>query len=288
MKFGVFIFGTEYTMSLPALGRAAEERGFESLFVPEHTHIPASRESPWPGGPRLPMEYSHCLDPFVALGAVAAVTSKLRLGTGICLVVEHEPIALAKQIASLDVLSNGRFLFGIGAGWNLEEMRNHGTDPSHRFKLMRERVQAMRQIWTADEASYHGDFVNFDRIWAWPKPTQRPYPPVIIGGDGPNTLKRVADYGDEWMPIVGRAGVVEERLSNRITELNQLAAARGRGPIPVSTFGARPKPESIEGYRAAGVSRCIFMLPPAGESEVMASLDRLAPLVQEFSESVGV
>jgi probable F420-dependent oxidoreductase len=279
MKFGAFIFPTDYAIDPAELGKAVEERGFESLWVAEHTHIPAARESPWPGGPELPKEYSHSLDPFVTLSAVAAVTTRLRLATGICLVVEHDPIALAKSVASLDHLSNGRFLFGIGGGWNLEEMRNHGTDPAHRFKLMRERIQAMQQIWTQEEATYHGEYVDFDRVWSWPKPVQRPYPPVIIGGDGPNTLKRVVDYGDEWMPITGRSS---DPLA-RIPELNRLANERGRATIPVGVFGARAEAQVIEQYEAAGVSRCIFGLPPAPAAEVLPRLDRFAEVVQRYS-----
>src|SRR3954471_13443147 len=177
------------------LGRAAEERGFESVFFPEHSHIPVSRDTPWPTGGDLPLEYSHALDPFVAMTAVAATTANLRIGTAICLVAQRDPIILAKQIASLDHLSGGRFLFGVGAGWNVEEMRNHGTDPATRWKLVRERVEAMTAIWTRDQASYHGDLVDFDPIWSWPKPAQRPRPPVLVGGGGPTVLKRVLSYG---------------------------------------------------------------------------------------------
>src|ERR671936_1276605 len=184
MRFGVAMFPTDYSMEPAELARMAEERGFESLFFPEHTHIPASRRTPYPPGGELPDEYSHTLDPFVALTAAAAATERLRIGTGICLVVERDPIVTAKEVASLDRLSGGRFLFGVGAGWNREEMANHGTDPRRRHELMRERVEAMKAIWTEDEASYHGRYVDFDRIWAWPKPLQRPHPPVIVGGNG--------------------------------------------------------------------------------------------------------
>ena len=280
MDFGVFTFPTDYTMDIVALGREAEQRGFESLWLPEHTHIPASRESPWPGGPELPREYSHCLDPFVALAAVAGATSRLRLGTGICLVVEHDPITLAKQISTLDHISGGRFLFGVGGGWNLEEMRNHGTDPARRFRVLRERVQAMKQVWTQDEASYHGEFVNFDRIWSWPKPVQRPHPPIVVGGDGANTLKRVADYGDEWMPIVGRRDI---GLAEKMAELNRLAGLKGRGPIPVTAFGVAADPREIERMRALGVHRCIFNLPNAGDDRVMPAFERLSGLMAEVA-----
>ncbi len=272
MKFGVTIFPTDYAMNIVELGRALEERGFESLFIPEHTHIPTSRESPWPGGPELPEEYRHTLDPFVALGAVAAATKSLMLGTGICLVTEHDPIVLAKEIASLDLLSGGRFLFGIGAGWNFEEMRNHGSDPAHRWGIVRERIRAMQRIWTQDEAEFHGKYVNFDPIWSWPKPVQKPHPPVLIGGNSPGTFKRVLDYGDEWLPIMGRGAPIEEQIA----ELQRQAQERGRAPIPITVFGVRPDAETIERLAAAGVTRCLFGLPPAGEEKIMPLLDRFA------------
>jgi probable F420-dependent oxidoreductase len=276
MQFGVSMFPTEYSIGLVELARAAEEFGFESLFVPEHTHIPAERRTPWPGGAELPREYSHTLDPFVALGAAAAVTSRLKLGTGVCLVVERDPIVLAKEVATLDHLSNGRFLFGVGGGWNVEEMANHGTDATRRWRLLRERVLAMKQIWTSDEAEFHGELVNFDRLWSWPKPVQRPHPPIIVGGNGPHTLQRVIDYGDEWMPIPGRGPSIEERM----TTLAQLADAAGRGPIPVSIFGMRPDPSTIERFQAAGVARCLFSLPAAPADQVLPILERCANLVR--------
>ncbi len=200
MKFGLAMFVTEDTPSPSELARTAEERGFESLFFPEHTHIPASRDTPYPAGGELPPEYSRTYDPFVALTAAAAATERLLVGTGICLVVERDPIITAKEVATLDHISGGRFLFGVGAGWNVEEMRNHGTDASHRFGLMRERIEAMKAIWTEDEASYSGRHVNLERIWAWPKPLQKPHPPILVGGNGPRVVDRVLAYGDEWMP----------------------------------------------------------------------------------------
>ena len=276
MKFGVYMFPTDYAIDPVSLGRAAEGHGFESLFVPEHTHIPASRRSPFPGGGELPKEYSHTLDPFVALGAVAAATERLMLGTGICLVIERDPITLAKEVASLDFISGGRVLFGIGGGWNREEMENHGTDPTRRWKLLRERIEAMQQIWTEDAAEYHGEFVDFDPIWQWPKPIQKPHPPVIIGGDGANTLQRVVRYGDGWMPIGRRAD-----FKARIDELNQLSAAAGRADIPVTIFGAAPKPEVIDAYAEAGVERLLFHLPPAPRDEVLPLLEQRAELVRQ-------
>ena len=275
MKFGVYMFPTDYAIDPVSLGRAVEGHGFESLFVPEHTHIPASRRSPFPGGGELPKEYSHTLDPFVALGAVAAATERLMLGTGICLVIERDPITLAKEVASLDFISGGRVLFGIGGGWNREEMENHGTDPTRRWKVLRERIEAMQQIWTGDAAEYHGEFVDFDPIWQWPKPIQKPHPPVIIGGDGANTLQRVVRYGDGWMPIGRRAD-----FKARIDELNRLSAEAGRADIPVTIFGAAPKPEVIDAYAEAGVERLLFHLPPAPRDEVLPLLEQRAELAR--------
>ena len=277
MKFGVLMFPADYAIDPVTLGRAAEDRGFESLFFPEHTHIPTSRESPWPGGPELPLEYSHTYDPFVAFGAIAATTERIKLGTGIALIVERDPIVLAKEIATLDQISNGRVLLGVGGGWNREEMQNHGTDPDRRWRLMRERIEAMRTIWTEDEAEYHGELVDFDPIWSWPKPVQQPHPPVLVGGNATNTLKRVVNYGDEWMPIGGR----DDALS-RIPELQELAAEAGRDPIPVSVFGAPANAEAIDELAEAGVSRAILSLPPAGEEHVISILDRYASFVEEY------
>lgn len=282
MKFGVVMFPTDYAIDPVSLGRAVEERGFDSLFFPEHTHIPASRRTPWPGGAELPKEYYHTYDPFVALGAVAATTTKLLLGTGICLVVERDPITLAKEIASLDLLSNGRVILGIGGGWNIEEMEHHGTDATTRFGLMRERVKAMKEIWTKDDAEFHGKHVNFDPIWSWPKPVQKPHPPVYIGGDGAHTLKRVVDYGDAWLPIPMRGA---ESLGDRIQQLQRMAAEVGRGPIPVTAFGAAPKPEVVSHYTDIGIERCTFFVPPVPEAEALPYLDRYAALMGEVARA---
>src|SRR3954463_16136077 len=200
LQFGVAMFPTDYAIDPVALGRLAEERGFESLWFPEHTHIPTSRDTPYPAGGDLPPEYWHTHDPFVALAAVAAATERLKVGTGICLVVERDPITTAKEVASLDVVSGGRFMFGVGAGWNREEMANHGTDPDGRFGLMRERIEAMKAIWSEDEAESQGRYLTFDPIVSWPKPVQKPHPPVVVGGNGPKVLDRVLAFGDEWMP----------------------------------------------------------------------------------------
>ncbi len=275
MRFGVFMFPADYGIGPAELSKAVEERGFESLFLPEHTHIPSSRLTPRPGGGELPEKYSHTLDPFVALGAAAAVTKTLRLGTGICLVIERDPIILAKEVASLDHLSGGRVDFGIGGGWNREEMENHGTNYARRWKLMRERVEAMKSIWTQEKATYHGEFVNFDAIWSWPKPVQRPHPPVLVGSDGPRGIQRVVRYGDEWFP--GARGV--DSFEDKIKELNDLAARAGRGPISVSVFGVPPDPARLEQYRLDGVTRCLFALPSAGADVVLPKLDELAELI---------
>jgi probable F420-dependent oxidoreductase len=273
VKYGIQMFPTDYAIPVTELGRAAEELGFESVFFPEHTHIPTSRRTPWPGGGELPKEYSHTLDPFVVCAAVAAVTKTLKVGTGVCLVMQRDPIITAKEVASVDHLSGGRFIFGIGGGWNEDEMENHGTDPKLRWKILRERILAMKEIWTKDEAEFHGKFVNFDPIWQWPKPVQKPHPPILVGGAGPHTLDRVLEYGDGWMPIGGRTGQV---LGAMIRELQERAKAAGRGPIPVSVFGVPPSKEVIAQYAEMGVDRVIFGVRPEGADQVLPALKRYA------------
>lgn len=273
------MFVTDETIDPVTLGRATEDAGFVSLFVPEHTHIPASRESPWPGGAELPREYTRTYDPFVVLSAVAATTERLQVGTGISLVIQHDPIVLAKQVASLDRLSAGRFLFGIGGGWNREEMRNHGTDPTSRFDLLRERVLAMKAIWTQDEAEFHGDYVRFGPLWSWPKPVQRPHPPVLVGGSGPRTFDRVLEYGDGWFPIA--RGPVD--LAGPIAELQRRAADAGRGRIPVTAFGARADDETVERLERAGVDHCVFSLKPVATGETLTRIERYATLASRHA-----
>lgn len=280
MKFGITMFPTDYAIGPGELAREVEAHGFESLFFPEHTHIPASRKSPWPGGPDLPKEYSHTLDLFVALTAAAAATERLLVGSGICLVIERDPITLAKEVASLDYVSGGRALLGIGAGWNLEEMENHGTDPARRWRRMRETIEAMKAIWASDEGEYHGELIDFDPIWQWPKPVQDPHPPVIIGGDGPTTLKRVARYGDGWMPIDGRT---RDDFAPAIAELNDLAAEQGRGPMTVSLFGVGGDPARIEKHANAGVDRIVFLVPPAPADVVLPAVEKRARLAEQFA-----
>jgi probable F420-dependent oxidoreductase len=276
MHCGVVMFPTDYAIRPGDLGREAEQRGFESLWVPEHTHIPASRASPWPGGPNLPKEYWHTYDPFVALAMVAAVTTKLKIGTGICLMIERDPITTAKEVASLDHLSEGRFLFGIGGGWNAEEMAHHGTHFKTRFKVLRERVLAMKEIWTKEEAEFHGEYVNFDKSWAHPKPIQKPHPPILMGGDGPTTFDRVIEFCDGWMPIVGR---METGLSEKVRTLQRRAKEAGRGPIPVTAFMAKPDRAALDALEAAGVERAILSVPSDTSDKVLPVLDSYTKLM---------
>ena len=279
MDLGLTCFLTDRSITPTALARAAEERGFSSVWLPEHTHIPVSRDTPYPGGGELPPEYSHTLDPFVALAAAAAVTERIRLGTGVCLIIERDPIVTAKEVATLDHLSGGRFLFGVGAGWNIEEMANHGTDPSTRFRRMRESVEAMKAIWTEDAPEYHGRIVDFDPIWSWPKPVQKPHPPVLVGGLGDRVLDRVVAYGDEWIPNRVKS---PEALGERVEELQRRADAAGRDRIPVTVFGAKPEVRLLERLRAAGVTRSLFYLLPGTPDEVRARLDSLAEVAAEW------
>jgi probable F420-dependent oxidoreductase len=278
MLFGVSIFATEYTMHPANLARALEERGFESLWLPEHTHIPASRCSPWPGGKDLPREYWHTYDPFVALTAAAMATTRLRIATGICLIIERDPITTAKEVASLDQLSGGRFIFGIGGGWNAEEMENHGTGFKKRWRVLRERILAMKEIWTQDEAEFHGEFVNFDKIWSYPKPVQKPYPPILMGGDGPTTFDRVIEFCNGWLPI----GIEPADMVKKIAALRKRAEMAGRDPkrVSVSVYSARPEQRAIEELEKAGVERLIFRLPSADGETLLPLMDRYATLIR--------
>jgi len=278
MKFGVAIFPTRDVQPPGEIARMAEERGFECLLFPEHTHIPASRESPWPGGDELPTWYRSTFDPFVACTAAAAATERLLVGTGICLVIERDPIITAKEVASVDALSGGRFLFGVGAGWNVEEMRNHGTDASRRFGLMRERIEAMKAIWTEDEASYSGKYVSFDRIWSWPKPAQKPHPPVMIGGNGPRVLDRVLEFGDEWMPN----RVSDQDLAARIAELNTRVSEIGRERIPVTVVSPSADAARIEALARIGVDRMVFWLPQESPAAVEEGFGRHLSAINQF------
>ena len=277
MKIGIYIFATDYTIRIDELAREAEQRGFESLFIPEHTHIPASRRSPWPGGPELPREYWHTLDPFVALGYAAAVTSTIRLGTGICLLTERDPIVNAKEVASLDLLSGGRFELAIGAGWNAEEMENHGTAFATRFRVMSERARAMKVIWAEEEAEFHGEFVDFDPIWSWPKPVQTPNPPILVGGETDYTLRRVVEWADGWFPR-GRGGFDPAEGMARLKRIAD-EAGRPMDTINVSLFGVEPNREALDRAAQAGVTRAILGLPSNDRDDVMRRLDRHAGLL---------
>jgi probable F420-dependent oxidoreductase len=281
VDLGVAYFPTDEAVEPPELARMAEARGFESVFVTEHTHIPASRETPYPAGGELPREYARIHDPFVALGAMVEASERIRVGTAICLLVERDPIITAKQVASLDLLSGGRMLFGVGAGWNLEEMRNHGTDPRRRFSILRERVEACKAIWTSEEASYHGKHVDFERIWCWPKPVQDPHPPILVGGNGPTVHERVLAYGDAWFP--NRVGD-DDFMIGRIEELQRASKEAGRGQMPVTLQIPPRDPAALERYERAGVTRAVHMLR-AGDAADAASAERK---LDEWAERMRV
>lgn len=275
MRIGLAYFPTDYGIDIRELARAAEERHFESLLLPEHTHIPTSRRSPFPRGGELPKCYSHTHDPFVALSFAAAVTSKILLGTGVCLVPQHDPIVTAKSVASLDRLSNGRFLFGIGGGWNVEEMANHGARYETRFKLLRERVLAMKALWTQEEAQFHGDLVSFDPVWLYPKPLQKPHPPIWLGGETDHTLKRVVEFCDGWFPRA--RGDFEPKTA--VARLRRAATDAGRHPasLPITVFNAPADRAALAAYRDAGIHRALLHVPDLGRDEALRVLDAMAP-----------
>jgi probable F420-dependent oxidoreductase len=276
-NFGVQIFPTDQTIQPTDLARAVEERGLDSLFFPEHTHIPVARTTPFPGGIPLPEWYWRTHDPFTALAAAAAVTTRIKLGTGICLVIERDPIILAKECASLDMISGGRFVLGIGAGWNVEEMANHGANYQHRWKIVREKILAMKAIWTQDEAEFHGEFVDFDPIWSWPKPVQAGGPPVWMGANSKWVFDRVAEYCEGWMPI-GGAG------HGGMENLQAACEKRGRDvdSVTLALFGAPTDPEQLAGRIEQGFTELIFGLPQGTPAEVLTRLDELAKLTEKF------
>ncbi|WP_025769682.1 LLM class F420-dependent oxidoreductase [Thioalkalivibrio sp. HK1] len=278
MQIGIVQFSTDYTIRIDELAREAEDRGFESLFVPEHTHIPTCRRSPWPGGAELPREYKHTVDPLVGLAWAAAATSRLRIGTGIALLTERDPIVLAKECATLDMLSGGRFELGIGAGWNAEEMENHGTSFDDRFKVMCDRAKAIKTIWQHDEPQYHGPFVDFDPIWSYPKPVQKPNPPVLLGGESHHTLKRVVEFCDGWMP---RMRAMED-IGQRMERLRIMALEAQRDPASISTtvFAVPGDKSVLDECRRAGAFRALIMIPPVGRDQSLSLLDRHARLLQ--------
>ena len=276
MHLGIFSYNVAYGARPDELARAAEERGFESFWVGEHTHIPAGRQTPYPGGEPLPKPYYHMADPFVSLMAAAAATRTIKLGTGICLVVEHDPLVLAKSVATLDWLSGGRVLFGIGGGWNREEMEHHGTPFAKRWRVLRERVLAMKALWTQEEASFHGEFVNFDRAISFPKPVQRPHPPILFGGATDQGRARVVDYCDGWIPI----DVLLDDLPAAIADLQRKAQAAGRRPdeLSVSVFAFKPPtPDAVKRMEDMGVVR-VTMVAPRRLDDALPFLDRMATL----------
>jgi probable F420-dependent oxidoreductase len=280
MHFGASMFFTDYSMTSAALAKALEERGFESVWAPEHSHIPLSRKSPWPGGGDLPKQYYDVMDPFVTLTAAAAATTTLKIGTGVCLVNQRDPIQNAKLVASIDQVSGGRFLFGIGVGWNAEEMEDHGTVFTTRAKLVRERVEAMKAIWTENKPEYSGEFVKFEPMMTWPKPVQKPHPPVIVGGAFPHGARRAARYGDGWIPLAGRPGP-DGDVSNTLPKFHEMLKEAGRTPqsCPVSIFNAPEDADTLKRYRDLGIARVSVSVPAAKADVVLPILDRWAELI---------
>ncbi|MFP6806272.1 MAG: LLM class F420-dependent oxidoreductase [Pseudomonadales bacterium] len=272
-NFGVQMFPTDKTIQPIELAKAVEERGLDSLFFPEHTHIPVSRKTPFPAGGDLPEHYWRSHDPFIALMAAAAVTSRIKLGTGICLVIERDPITLAKECASLDYISGGRLILGIGAGWNREEMENHGVDYKNRWKVVREKILAMKEIWNNDEAEFHGDFVDFDPIWSWPKPVQAGGPPIWMGASSKWTFDRIAEYCEGWMPIGGPG-------SGGMESLTKACEDRGRdvNDITLALFGAPNDLDKLKGRIDQGFTELLFWLPQGNADKVLPALDKIAKL----------
>lgn len=274
MKFGIAHFPTDESIRPDHLGKAIEERGFDSLFVSEHSNIPTRRATPYPAGGDLPRMYYRTMDPFAALTAAALATERLLVATGVCLVAQRDPIHTAKAVATLDHLSGGRVLFGVGAGWNREEMAQHGTDPVTRMRLLRERVLAMKELWTKEEAEFRGEYVDIEPTYLWPKPVQQPHPPIIVGGMGPTVFDRVLEYGDAWMP--NPVGAPAEEQADAINELRSRAADRGWDRVPMTIFGAPVEREQIDRYADLGVERCLFLLPALPSDEAQRRLDEMA------------
>ncbi len=277
MKFGTMLYSTDYAMRPDEFALACEERGFESVWLPEHTHIPASRRTPFPGGGDLPQDYWHILDPFLALTAAAAVTKTIKLATGVCLITERDPIVLAKEVATLDLISNGRFIFGIGAGWNAEEMENHGTAFKERWKVLEERIEAMKACWTQDDSEYHGKYVDFDPIWSWPKPVQKPHPPIVMGAASSWGRERVARYCDGWVPLPMQM----KNIDSEMADLNARLAQHGRQPgdIEISFFWAPEDADELKHYRDLGVHRAILGCPADSRNATLTLLDKHAALM---------
>jgi probable F420-dependent oxidoreductase len=284
MHFGASMFLTDYSMTPAELAQALEHRGFESMWAPEHSHIPTSRRSPFPGGGELPKQYYDVMDPFVTLTAAAMATKSLKVGTGVCLVNQRDPIQTAKLVASIDQVTGGRFLFGIGIGWNAEEMEDHGTAFPTRAKLVRERIEAMKEIWTKSKAEYHGEFVNFDPMMTWPKPVQKPHPPVIVGGAFPQAARRAVRYGEGWIPLAGRVGKDGDVFST-VPKFRALLREAGRSEdsCPITLFGCNEDADLLKRYRDLGVLRACVSLPPAKADQVLPTLDRWAALIRQVN-----
>ena len=277
---GVIIFSTDKAMSPIELAQAVEERGLDSLFVPEHTHIPLDSNNPFLPGDELPEPYKRTLDPFVVLGACAAVTERIQLGTGICLVSQRHPITLAKEVATIDRISNGRFIFGIGAGWNRPEVENHGVAFDQRWQVLRERILAMKTIWTEDEPEFHGEFVDFNKMWSYPKPVQPGGPPIWIGANSRFAAERIAEYADGWLPIGGRAG------SGSIEQVRAACQARGRSfdDITMALFFAPTDESALREQIAAGYSHLVFALPSDSRDAVLPELDKIAGVAEKLRD----
>jgi probable F420-dependent oxidoreductase len=281
MDFGASMFFTDYSMAPGDFGRALEERGFESVWAPEHSHIPLSRATPFPGGAEVPKQYYDVMDPFVSLTMAAAATTRLKLGTGVCLVIQRDPIQTAKLVASIDQVSGGRFLFGVGGGWNAEEIADHGVEFKTRFKLMRERIEAMKEIWTKSKPEYHGEFVDFPPMMTWPKPVQKPHPPVIVGGAWPHSARRAVRYGDGWVPNSSRPQYPD--VTDFLPQFRAMAQEAGRDPagLPITVFGVAEDLDRLKRYRDQGIARGIVTLPAAKEDQVLPILDRWAKLIPQ-------
>lgn len=283
LKYGASMFFTDYSMGPGELGQALEARGYESVWAPEHSHIPVTRKTPFPGGGDLPKKYYDAMDPFVTLTAAAMATKSLMVGTGICLVNQRDPIQTAKLVASIDQVTGGRFLFGIGNGWNQDEMENHGTQYAQRHKLVRERVEAMKEIWTKPKAEYHGEFVNFDPMMAWPKPVQKPHPPVIVGGAFPYSARRAIRYGDGWIPQAAR-GMYKE-IADMIPEFRKMATEAGRDPasIAITVWFPRKDPDVLKRYIDLGVERVVFNLESEAANTTIPVVDEIAELMRKVN-----
>jgi probable F420-dependent oxidoreductase len=280
MKFGASMFFTDYSMTPAELARALEDRGFDIVWAPEHSHIPSSRKTPFVLGGELPKRYYDAMDPFVTLSMAAAATKSLKIGTGVCLIAQRDPIQTAKLVASIDNVTNGRFMFGVGNGWNQDEMENHGTEFATRHKRARENIEAMKEIWTKSKAEYHGEFVNFDPMMTWPKPVQKPHPPIIVGGAYPYAARRAVRYGDGWIPLAGRATQYGD-VFDYVPKFREMLTEAGRDPatFPISLFGSTEDADTLKRYRDLGIVRVVISLPAAKDDVILPNLDRWSKLI---------